>query len=198
MNHLHDQTVEDQEIQLGKVNANYLGPNLLLKGCKLMLRTTAKALTATETTIEDSQIVAAQKLTGFRWYHVWFRRCRFSGTFSGCEFGHWPDDPPSAGGIEECDFSAAILDGCRFLDCDTSRIRFPTWPCFTLLDPVGNLSSLSSRTWPGSTGIIVNTLKSSPPETSAVVLDSSQVVKKLGSSQDELCAFLKKLDNVLM
>ncbi len=57
----------------------------------------------------------------------------------GCDFGTWPGYTleGALGEVEDCDFTEARLDLCRFLGCDTRTLRFPQWPGFTILDPVG-------------------------------------------------------------
>lgn len=195
---LRDRVIENEKIYLGKDDAYYLGPNLHLKHCELELRTDARALTITKVVIEASHISAAQKLSEFQWYYSWIKECRFTGKFSGCDFGHWPEDDPSTGGIESCDFSGAILDGCRFLDCDASTLRFPKWPCFTILNPIGNLERMSAKPWPARTGVILKTFSTYPPRAAAVSWIAPEIVKRFGSSLEEFRAFLEEFDNVIL
>lgn len=195
---LRDRRVEREEVQLGKDDVYYLGPNLHLKHCKVTLRTNARALIIVKTTFEDCEIVARQKLSNFPWYYARLQRCRFAGKFSGCDFGHWPEDDPAAGGIEHCDFLEASLDGCRFLDCDVTTLRLPAWPCFTILDPVGNLPRLSARPWPGRADVIVQYLAICPPQTSAVTYLATEADKQFGASEAELRAFLEQFDDIIL
>ena len=59
------------------------------------------------------------------------------------------------GSIEDCDFTEARLDGCRIMGCDPATLRFPKWPCFTILDPIGRARELDSVQWPGRFGAVV-------------------------------------------
>jgi hypothetical protein len=73
--------------------------------------------------------------------------CRFKGSFSGNDFGFRANlfDREKAGGVEDCDFSEAGLNGCRFFNCDMSTIRLPLWPCFSFMDPLGHGAELVRR-----------------------------------------------------
>lgn len=198
MKHLHNQTIENEEIYLGNDDVYYLGPNLQLKNCRLAIRTSARALTINDVEIEDCEISALQTLREFRWYYAWLRRCRFSGKFSGCDFGRWTENNPSYGGIELCDFSNTRLHGCRFLDIKASTITYPTWPCFTFIDPINILPELKLKNWPGNTGIIIKTFATFPLNVASVSYDASEIIKKFGSSIDELHSFLEQINSVIL
>jgi hypothetical protein len=193
-----DRAIENETIRLGKDDAYYLGPNLHLKNCELELRTNARALTVNNVVIEACHINAVQKLDGFRWYYALIKESRFTGKFIGCDFGHWPDDDPATGGIVNCDFSSTMLDGCRFLDCDAATLRFPKWPCFTILDPASNFEKMNARPWPAKTGNILKTFSTYPARTAAVTKAAPEVIKMYGSSLDELQTFLGQFDNVIL
>jgi hypothetical protein len=112
MNHFQKQTIEDTELVLTSKDHNYLGPDLTLKRCRLVLRTNARALTINNVELIDCQIEAKRKLVNCQmWRGAVIRGCTFTGVFSGNDFGHWPVQDPN-GGIENCDFSNAVLDGC--------------------------------------------------------------------------------------
>jgi hypothetical protein len=195
---LRDRTVENETIRLGKDDAYYLGPNLFLKNCELELRTNARALTVKNVVIEACHIKAVQMLSEFQWYYALIKESRFTGKFRGCDFGHWPDDDPSTGGIDGCDFTNSVLDGCRFLDCDAATLRFPRWPCFTILDPVGNLEKMGAKPWPARTGAILKPFSIYPARTAAVTKYAPEVIKMLGGSLEELRAVLEQFDNVIL
>ena len=36
-----------------------------------------------------------------------------------------------------CDYASAVLDLCRFFNVDARSIKFPGWPCFTIVDHQG-------------------------------------------------------------
>src|SRR5262249_23563674 len=127
---------------------------------------------------------------------VFLKGCRFTGRLTGNDFGRWPDSPPG-GGIEDCDFSGAQLDACRFLDCDVSSLRFPHWPCFTILDPVHRSSELSAVPWPGDIGLIASGFAKAPPSTVAVTYSAPALAKRRGTTPEAIRATLEQLEGVL-
>lgn len=122
------------------------------------------------------------------------------GRLSGCDFGHREPHMPGRehGAIEDCDFSEALLDGCRFHGCDMRTLRLPRWPCFTILDPLGRSHELSRLDWPeGRVPISIKDPIHEPPSTVAVTLYAPAFVKGRDTTPDALLAFLEKLDGVL-
>jgi len=69
------------------------------------------------------------------------------------DFGPWPSSPEEAS-IEDCDFSQATLDACRFLGCDVRTLRLPSWPRFTFIDPVARWRELRAHSWPGKLAVM--------------------------------------------
>lgn len=191
-----DQSLEDETLDLSGKDAFYLGPNLSLMRCNVVLRVSPSALTLTRVRFLKCRIETKRKLSNFRWLNAWMEQCSFIGTFSGCDFGNWPSHFEPGGGIQACDFSGATLDGCRFVGCDASTIVFPTWPCFTILDPVNRIDEFRSVDWPGDMKILIETIAHFPPETVAVTYLSSAIEKQLGAAPDRLRSVLERLDGV--
>ena len=100
------------------------------------------------------------------------------------------------GGIEDCDFSGAELDGCRFVGCDVSTLKFPAWPCFTILDPVQRSRELAALQWPGQVGIVARTFSKSPPSTAAITLSATKLAREFGTTEEDIRAVLDRLDGV--
>ncbi len=191
-----DRVIDNERLELGGEDALYfLGRNLTLRHCTLVLRVPAQRLHVNQARIIDSTVEVKKELKNFRWCGAFLKGCKFTGRLTGCDFGRWTGSPEE-GGIEDCDFSASQLQGCRFIGCDASTLQFPPWPCFTILDPVRRLSKLSKVPWPGQVGILVKTLSASPPETVAVTLSATVLGKRFGASEDEIKAALRNLDGV--
>lgn len=191
-----DRVIENERLELGGEDTLYfLGRNLTIRHCALVLRVPAQRLHITQARIIDSTIEVKKELKNFRWCSAFLKGCKITGRLTGCDFGRWPDSAED-GGIEGCDFSATQLQGCRFIGCDASTLQFPPWPCFTILDPVRRLDELSKVPWPGQTGILVKTLSASPLETAAVTLSATVLGKRFGASEEEIKAALKGLDGV--
>jgi hypothetical protein len=188
--------IENEQIKLAaKDGLYYLGPNLTLRNCNLILRVPTKRLLIPGARLIDCTIEVKTELKNFRWFKAFLKGCRFKGRLTGCDFGRWPDSPEE-GGIEDCDFSAAQLDGCRFIGCDASTLKFPPWPYFTLLDPVRRLEELRKVPWPGQVGALVEILADSPLETSAVTISATTFGETWGASEAEIRAALEHLDGV--
>src|SRR3954447_19110198 len=110
-----DRVIENERLELGGDDALYfLGNNLTLRHCTLVLRVPAQRLHVNQARIIDSTIEVKKELKNFRWCSALLKGCKFTGHLTGCDFGRWPDSLEE-GGIEDCDFSAAQLQGCRFI-----------------------------------------------------------------------------------
>lgn len=198
MNHLQKQVIEDAELVLNGTEHNYLGPELVLRNCRIVLRTSARSLTLSGVTFLDCHVEAKKKLVNFNmWCATDLQGCSFEGHFVGNDFGHWKEQYRN-GNIADCDFSKAVLDGCRFLGCDINSIKLPTWPCFSVLHPRHNQVELASIDWPGRFNLWSEVLTESPEITSAVVGYTPELVKLLGGNADELRETLGQLSCVRM
>ncbi len=191
---IEDRVIENERLELGDRNLYFLGPNLTLRGCTLVVKVPASGLTLIGPKLLGCTIEVKRELKNLPWHHAFLRGCRFTGRLSGCDFGRWPDAPE--GGIEACDFTAASLDACRFIGCDASTLTFPAWPCFTLLDPVRRGQELSALPWPGELGIVARTFSKYPPSTAAVTFSASLLAREFRTSEAAIRAVLERLDGV--
>jgi len=193
-----DKAIENERLELtDKGSLYFLGRNLTLNNCTLVLKVAARNLLIRNVRFIGCTFEVKQELKNHDWSHAFLRGCRFSGRLSGCDFGHRSPLTPGRenGGIEDCDFSDARLDGCRFHGCDPRRLRFPKWPCFTLLDPIGRARELNSVEWPGTFGsVTVEHLSTQPPSTVAVTLLAPAMAKRHGTTPEELRAVIEKFD----
>ncbi len=194
MYHLQQQRLEHAELILTDKEHNYLGPDLVLKGCRVILRTSANALTMTNVKFLDCQFEAKKKLVNFNmWCATELQGCSFAGRFEGNDFGHWPEQHPN-GSIKDCDFSGAVLHGCRFIDCDIESIKLPAWPCFTILHPHQLRAELESMQWPGKLKLWIDAVFWSPEKTVAEVYLAPKLAEQFGSNEDELRRTLEQLN----
>jgi hypothetical protein len=135
-----------------------------------------------------------------QWVKASLKGCCFKGRLTGCDFGHWPDYGTGweHGAIEDCDFTEARLDGCRIMGSDPTTLRFPRWPCFTILDPIRRAPELNSVQWPGAHGdIIPDTLIKNPPCTRALTYYAPASAKLLETTPEEIRAVIEKFDWIL-
>jgi hypothetical protein len=149
----------------------------------------------------DCSIQVKGELRNLRWATMNFKGCRFKGRFIGNDFGFHEDDLDQwkLGGIEDCDFSEARLDACRFYNCDMKTIQLPRWPCFTILDPVRRAAELARVEWPGRYGpVVIEGLAEQEERVVAITDHAPSVAARLGTTAEELRAVLERLSGVVM
>jgi hypothetical protein len=198
-----NQEIADARLELTDKNSlYYLSTGLTLRHCTVVLKVPASRLIIKQATFIDCTFEVKQELKNHQdWISASLKGCRFKGRLTGCDFGHWPeygsDSAPwyRHGSIEDCDFTEARLDGCRFHGCDPATLRFPKWPCFTFLDPIGRARELNSVQWPGMVGpIIIETLFNQPPSTRALTEHALSIAKRLDTTPEELKAAIARFD----
>jgi hypothetical protein len=179
----------------------YLGPDLTLRRCSLVTRVSAKWLHIRSARFIDCAIEVKRELKNHQdWVTAALEGCRFKGNLSGCDFGHWPrfTDGWERGSIENCDFSEARLNGCRFHTCDTRTLRFPSWPCFTILDPLHNVRRLAAVNWPGDiNSVTLEVLAEQPPSVVAVTWYAPSFAKQRGTTPEALKAVIEQFDCII-
>lgn len=193
---LEDRVIENERLELHPGVVYFLGPNLTLNNCTLDLRVAQRNLIIPKAHFTGCTFNVKKELKNFRWEHAVLEGCTFTGRLSGNDFGHWPGSS-RPGHIQDCDFSAAQLDACRFLACDTNTLRFPPWPCFTILEPFQRYRELRAVQWPGDIGRIeVEGFAQDPPSTVAVTLSAPALAKRSGTTPEAIRATLETLDGV--
>jgi len=200
-----EKVIEGERLELTDKNSLYfLGPDVTLKDCSLVLKVSARNLLIRGgTRFIDCAFEVKQELKNHQdWITASLKGCRFKGRLSGCDFGYWPEynkDPEyQLGSIEDCDFTEARLDGCRFMGCDPSTLRLPRWPCFTVLDPIARAPELLRVKWPGIVGdVIVEDFHAQPDRTSAVTFYAPSLAKSLEATPEEIRAVIEKFDCIL-
>ncbi len=193
---LENTEIANERIKIGPDVVFFLGPHLTLRRCTLELKIAARNLIIPSARFIDCTFEAKRELKGMRWRHAHLKGCRFIGRFSGHDFGPWPSSPDEAS-IEDCDFSRAHLDQCRFLGGDVRTLRFPSWPCFTVFDPVGRWRELRAHPWPSNIGsVVIEGFAQSPSTTTALTYSALGLAKRHGTTPEAIKAVLEKLDGV--
>ncbi|EPX64094.1 hypothetical protein D187_005227 [Cystobacter fuscus DSM 2262] len=181
----------------------FLGPNLTLRNCTVVLKVSARRLHILGARFIDCTFEVKQELKNHQdWVRASLEGCRFKGRLTGCDFGHWPEygsEPEYQHGfIENCDFTEARLDGCRIMGCDPTPLRFPKWPCFTILDPIRRAPELRGAKWPGLVGdVLVGDLHAHPAPTRALTYYAPTLVERLESTPEQLRAVIEKFDCIV-
>ena len=201
---IENKEIENELLELTDKNSlYYLGPNLSLRNCTITLKVSARNLLILGARFIDCAFEVKQELKNHQqWVAASLKGCRFKGHFSGCDFGHWPEYSSQPrfqlGSIEDCDFTEARLDGCRIMGCDPSNIRFPKWPCFTILDPIGRARELNSVRWPGRFGsVVIEDLYDQPPPTKALTFFAPAEAKRYDAKPEDFRAVVEKFDCIL-
>jgi hypothetical protein len=196
--------IENERLELTDTKANYiLGPNLTLRNCTLVLKVSARRLSLRQPRFVDCTFEVKQELKNYQsWVAASLKGCRFKGRLTGCDFGHWPEYMSlpwyQHGSIVDCDFTEARLDACRIMGCDPSTIRFPKWPCFTILNPIERAAELRSVKWPGRYGsVVVDELHTHPVRTRALTEHAPTVAKRFDTTPEELRAVIEKFDCII-
>jgi hypothetical protein len=199
-----DQERENERLELtDKGSMYFLGRNLTLKNCTLVLKAAARNLFIRDVRFINCTFEVKQELKNHQdWIRASLKGCRFKGRLTGCDFGYWPEygsDPEyQLGSIENCDFTETRLDACRFHGGDPATLRFPKWPCFTILNPIGRAAELRGVQWPGRFGrVIVEDLHTHPPSTVALTFFAPAEAKRLDTTEEELRAVIEKFDCIL-
>ena len=199
-----NQEIENERLELTDKNSlYYLSTGLTLRHCTVVLKVPASRLIIKQATFIDCTFEVKQELKNHQeWISASLKGCRFKGRFSGCDFGHWPEygsDPwYQHGAIEDCDFTEASLDGCRIMGADPATLRFPKWPCFTILDPIGRARELNSVQWPGRFGsVVIEDLYDQPPSTKALTCFAPAEAKRYDTTPEALRAVVEKFDGIV-
>jgi hypothetical protein len=197
-----DRSIERARLELSDKDAlYYLGPNLVLRHCTLVLRVPTQRLHLPGSKFIDCTIEVKRELKDLSWYTTFLKGCRFTGRLTGCDFGHWPD-PESwpnteEGGIEDCDFTAAQLHLCRFVGCDVNTLRLPRWPYFTIEAPFRRRHELASIAWPGKVGGWIRSFELYPETTVAVTFSATELSKESAIAEGAIKAVLTGLDGII-
>ncbi|WP_257460644.1 hypothetical protein [Archangium lipolyticum] len=196
------QEIENERLELtDKGSLYFLGSGLTLRNCTVVVKVSGRNLFLTGSRFIDCTFEVKQELKNHQqWVKASLKGCRFKGRLTGCDFGHWPDYGTGweHGAIEDCDFSEARLDGCRIMGSDPSTIRFPKWPCFTLLDPIRRARELNSVQWPGGfRPIVVEGQYRDPPCTTAVTLYAPTLAKRRETTEEAFRAVVEQFDCIV-
>jgi hypothetical protein len=196
-----NQDIQNERLELKDKNSlYYLSTGLTLRNCTVVLKVPASRLIINQARFIDCTIEVKQELKNHDWSYAFLKGCRVSGRLSGCDFGHRLPQLPGreSGGIEDCDFTEARLDGCRFHGCDPRTLRFPRWPCFTIVEPLRRAPELRRVEWPGRFGsVVVESLHEEPPSTVAVTSFAPADAKRFGTTPEALKAVIEKFDFIV-
>ncbi|HYO51233.1 hypothetical protein [Archangium sp.] len=198
-----DRGIEGERLELsGEADQIvYLGPNLTLRRCTVIVRVPASRLSIRRPRLIDCTVEFKQELRNHRgWVSADLKGCRFKGRLLGTDFGPFPGYSTwgEHGHVEDCDFSEVRLDLCRFHGCDMRTVRLPRWPCFTIVDPIGHGRELMSVKWPGTfCPVTLEGRYKEVPSTVAVSFYAPAEAKRSGTTEAELKAAVERFDFIV-
>lgn len=169
-----------------------------LKGASLKLAQRKGSASLLLSTIENCTVLAVTRQRDFRFFRARFVDSTFHGTYSGIDFGNREEagDHSDFGSVERCDFTQAILDGCRFFNVDVSTLRFPRWPHAVIENPHLRVADINAMTWPGLLGEYM-ALKT-PAIVRAEVVYVPRIAELTQCSENEIRSALEQLGGVLL
>ncbi|ATB39917.1 hypothetical protein CYFUS_005365 [Cystobacter fuscus] len=199
--HYEERVIEGERLELTDKEAIYwLGPNLTLRRCTVVLGVAERQLVPMWGRLIDCTITAKREVADQWLTSMQFEGCRFVGKFTGIGFGQRAgvDRWWEHGGIANCDFSEARLDECVFHSCDMRTIRLPKWPCFTILEPIKHGRELLSVPWPGDfVPVVLEGPLKEQPTTSAVTLYAPAEAKRSRATLEEFKAAVGRFDFIV-
>jgi len=191
-------TIEDKSI------GSAIGPNVSLERCTLSIKVPSKLIIfADPCDLVDCTIKVACTFANCQWWgKVACLRCKFLGRYKGNDFGKRDifrrDMFKAYGSIEDCDFSDAKLDLCRFFNTDMSRVKLPKWPNVTVLNPSGLIGTYEKVQWRGGMKTIVGVIADSPPGTDAITFFVPEIIKRHRCTEEDIRHAIKHFGNVVM
>lgn len=191
---MRDKIVNNSVIQLKEDLVTVLGPNLELNNCVIESFADGKGIVLAGVVMQGGVFDQRVKLSDFHFRRATFDSVKFKGEYSGCDFGDWDDTVNPH--ISRCDFSAAVMDGCRFLNCDMAGIVTPKWPCFRWMHPATARDLVMSKSWPKGVGLILDISTDIDPECVAIVLDASVIAKDSNLPLEQLRPMLEAIPGV--
>ncbi|WP_341679300.1 hypothetical protein [Niveibacterium sp. SC-1] len=191
---LRDRKLSQLKLELTGDELCSLGPALELDHCHVVSRCRERMLVVPGLTMRGGSFEQKVQLTNFQFSDAHFQGVRFEGKYVGCDFGDW--DSVAQASISDCDFSAAVLDACRFLNCQPETIRFPPWPCFAIFHPHAAASTVASKNWPDELEVVLDTYRDALPACAAIVRDARKLAREQAMPLDALLDLLKSLPGI--
>jgi hypothetical protein len=150
--------------------------------------------------MKDSDVIAAKRQKDYPLFQARFINCRFHGLFSGIAFGK-SDNIERDGGfgdIDNCDFTEATLDGCRFFNVAVSTLRFPAWPHVVLHDFAKRAQDVAAMTWPGELGRYMRICADQPASVKASVIHVPSFAKLVACTEEQVRKAFEKFGGLQM
>jgi hypothetical protein len=196
---IREQTLVGDTVVLSDDNCRALVKSTLTGGV-LQFAQPRKAGGLVMSTLRDCLVKAVKPQRDSNFFTARFINCRFHGVFSGIDFGR-PLEPELGwdfGAIEGCDFTAATLDGCRFVNTDVSTLTFPRDGHAVLIEPYKRAADVAAIAWPGHLGQYMEICTARPESFKALVMHLPSLAHLVRCTEDEAKEALQKFGGVVM
>jgi hypothetical protein len=84
------------------------------------------------------------------------------------------------------------------VESDPATLRFPKWPCFTILNPLEHARELNSVEWPGGfRPVLVEGQYRDPPRTTAVTFYAPSLASRRETTEEAFRALVEQFDCII-
>ncbi len=190
---LRDRDFVDEEIFVNLSQAACFGPNARFIGCKISISSKSSQVSFSESLFQDCVLHFTRRLSKENFEDAQFVKCRFLGTLADCDFGarNGNDSNDIKNRVLDCDFTEADLRLCRFFNTDITRIQFPLWPNFTILDYKEAAEDFRSSHFSNAVAYSKMLLNVRQHGEVALCCHASDESKEIGCTVEELRAFVR-------
>jgi hypothetical protein len=195
---IREQTLVGDTVVLSDDNCRALVKSMLTSGV-LRFAQPKKAGGLVMSTLRDCQVEAIQPQRDSNFFTARFINCRFHGVFSGIDFGRMDGTElhEDFGTVEGCDFTDATLDDCRFINVDTSTLKFPRRDHAVLLEPSKRAADVPAIAWPGHLDRYMQICTEKRESLKALVMHLPSLARLVQSTEDEVKDALQEFGGVL-
>ncbi len=196
---VRDQTLVGETVILSDEHCRAMVRSTLIGGV-LQFDQPKKAGVLAMSTIKDCTVEALKPQRDRSMFLARFINCRFSGIFSGIDFGRGNrvELQEDFGTVEGCDFTEATLDGCRFLDVDVSTLRFPQKDHAVLVDPYRRSAEVSTMQWPGVLGMYMESCTNRPVSFKATVMHIPSLARLVRCTEEQVRDAFQRFGGIVM
>lgn len=197
--HIRDQSLAGESVILSEGECAGFVESSLRDGTLKLAQSKGAAIISLST-FTSCDVIAVKRQRDFDFFSARFISCKFEGTYSGISFGREGRGEPlyDFGSVEHCDFTEAILDGCRFVNVDASTLKFPGFPHVIVLDPHTRAGEVAGLEWPGHLGRYMEICTNKPESVKASVLHIPSLARLVQCTEEEIKAAFEKFGGLQM
>jgi hypothetical protein len=193
---LKHQVLSNAVIDLNATEVHGFGPDLRLENCTINSRCAARSLIMSDMEMVGGAFNQKKALTNYQFNRVIFQGVKFTGKYDGCSFGNHQES--LQGKALDCDFSEAKLHDSSLYECPPDRVRFPVWPCFSIVNPRLAQEYVLSQTWPAKLGSTMKVYTGVSPRCTVIFANAAELGKQYGVAEDVLRKQLESVPGIVI